>query len=217
MLLQLFWWGGGWTLCEGLGKGPGGTRGSLPAGRAAQSSRGCTCCHCGLSQWESASKELCRKGRTGLGRDREGTGSSEEGETSGQCRKAGSPREVVPCAGAAPRGASTVWARGLPIPTPIPIPRHGQSRAEPPPEPLAQVGREWLRCGQAPSGAGGLPGWDTSISSAILPGAQGHPGFSVPPTLLLPDIHLLCRRDRCDSDSDSFGCLMPVLPACSGP
>lgn len=87
-----------------------------------------------------------------------------------------SPREMVPC-------ASTVWARGFPIP--IGILRHTWSRAEPPPEPLAQVGREWLQCGQA----GGLLGWDTSISSVILPRTQGHPGLLVPPTFLLPGIH----------------------------
>lgn len=43
----------------------------------------------------------------------------------------------------------------------------------------------------APNSARGLLGWGTSISLVILSRAQGHPGFSVPPTFLLLAIHHL--------------------------
>lgn len=50
---------------------------------------------------------------------------------------------------------------------------------------------EWT--GWVQSGAGGLLGWDTSISPVILPGTQGHPGFLEPPTFLLLGIHHLLQ------------------------
>lgn len=137
------YFGGGMdgTLCEGLGKGPGWTQGSLPPEKL-------TWLHL-LSLWPFP-VAISLQGALWEGQDRSGKHQGRDRQQRGgrdlPVAQDGSPRIMVPCVGVAPHGASSLGS-SLPFLIPTPIPRHIWSRAEP----LAQVGREWLQCAQARS------------------------------------------------------------------